>query len=279
MASESRVESLFSWQDASGNTNTLDVDVVMSSDDTREAKLTDHVVETGAVITDHVVIQPEALSLDLVVTQTPMNVGGDFVMTAGEISAPGQKLKAQTHPIQIRPSQFQPGGFLLLSTGLRGAISSLLSASGGNSDQMSGSKLESTSSSLRVSTLRSSAAVDRVGDVHDRLVEIMNGALLVTVSFKGRLYIDYLLTRIQLVQQAGKAGMGTFKIQARAFRTVTGTTVNLPDPADFRALPKVNKGNKPATTPNPDPTKPMVSRLARVTDGVNDYGGRLLGLP
>jgi hypothetical protein len=270
MASESRVESLFSWQDASGNTSTLDVDVVMTANDTREAKLTDHVVETGAVITDHVVIQPESLSLDLVVTQTPMTAGNGFTMTSGEISAPGQKLKAQTHPIKVQPSAFQPGGFLLLSTGLRGAISSLLGAAGGNSDQMSGSKVETTASSLRVSTLQSASAVDRVGDVHDRLVEIMNGALLVTVSFKGRLYIDYLLTKVELLQQAGKAGMGTFKVTARAFRTVTGTTVSLPDPADFRALPKVNKGNKPsAVGPIHGPPPPPVSDLAKATDRVN----------
>lgn len=279
MASESSVESLFSWLDASGSTRTLDVDVVMNANDVREAKLTDHVVETGAVITDHVVIQPEALSLDLVVTQTPISAGAGFGGANIDIATSSQTLSGATHTIKVQPSAFQPGGFLLLSQGLRSAVGSLMGALG-PATTMQGSKVEKSSSSARVSVLQATGGpVDRVADVHDQLIEIMNGALLVTVSFKGRLYIDYLLTKIELQHSSGKAGMGTFKVTARAFRTVTGTSVNLPDPADFRSLPKVNKGNKPAVTPDPDPAKKMKSVLAKTTDSVNDYAGTLLGLP
>jgi hypothetical protein len=82
--------------------------------------------------------------------------------------------------------------------------------------------------------------------VHDNLIRILSGALLVTVNFKGRIYADYLLTRVTLTSNPGEFGLGRFSVDARAFRTVTGITVQLPDPADFRALPKSNSGSKPA---------------------------------
>lgn len=279
MASESSVESLFSWQDASGNTRRLDVDVVMSASDKRSAKLTDHVVETGAVITDHVVIQPESLSLDLVVTQTPINADADFAPAAIDINSSSQTLKGATHRIKVQPNAFVPGGFLLLSQGVRTAVTSLLGAVTGADSNMQGSKVEIATTSGRVSVLQASAPVDRVVRVHDQLIEIMNNVLLVTVSFKGRLYVDYLLTEVELSEQAGKAGMASFKVQARAFRTVTGTSVNLPDPADFRALAKVNKGNKPTTTPNPDPTQSMKSRAKHDFPKVGRALDAIAGVP
>jgi hypothetical protein len=223
--------SLFTWTDEAGTEHTLDVDVVSSGVDERTAQLTDHVVETGATITDHVVILPETLSLELVVTQTPVNDaphGGGFGRSNIELD--------------VRPSQFVPGGYLALSSGLRSAVTGLFEAAG--------------SPPTAVNTIQSTdGEKDRVSDAHDALIRILQGALLVTVSFKGRIYEDYLLTRVTLTSNPGEFGMGRFSVDARAFRTVTGATAQLPDPADFRALPKAKTGNKPPKTPDPDPTQ------------------------
>lgn len=254
MASEAIAESLFSWLDAAGNINTLDVDVVMSTDDERTAHLTDHVVETGAVVTDHIVIRPEQLSFELLVTQTPMG-GVGMAPSPLAIETGSSALVPTAHPITVRKSQFQPGGFLLLSTGLRSAISDLLRAQDAPST-MQGSASTRTTSTVSVNVLQATGGpVDRVNEAFDTLVGIMNTGLLVTVSFKGRLYLDYLLTSVKLSQGKGDAGCGRFMVKARAFRTVTGVNVQLPDPADFRALPQQKKGNSPAKTPDPDPKK------------------------
>jgi len=272
MSTEVLAASLFSWVDDAGNTNTLDVDVVMASVDRRTAKLTDHVVEDGSVITDHVVIAPEELSLDLVVSQTPIT-GAGFVPTPVQLTAASQRLDSAQYDLDVRPSQFQPGGFLLLSSGLRSVVGNLLSGAAG-SPSMQGGATGTTSTSFSVSPLQLGTPANRVLDVHVQLIEILDNVLLVTVSFKGRLFVDYLLTEVELTQSAGKFGAGHFKVQARAFRTVTGTTVELPDPADFRALPNTNKGNKPATTPDPDPTKKATSVLKRTSGALN----KVLGL-
>ncbi len=252
MSSEAIADSLFSWLDAAGNTNTLDVDVVMSTGDRRTARLTDHVVETGSVVTDHIVIQPESLSFELLVTQTPMG-GEGFTSQSTTLEVSSRSLVPATLPIQVAKNRFQPGGFLRLTTGLRSVIESALGAAT-TPTQVQGSESVRTTSTVRVSTLQASNPVDRVNEAFDTLVGILNTGLLVTVSFKGRLYLDYLLTSVELSQGKNEFGCGRFKVDARAFRTVTGTNVALPDPADFRALPSVSKGNTPAKATDPDPT-------------------------
>lgn len=272
MSSEVIAQSLFSWLDDAGNTNTLDVDVVMATTDKRTAKLTDHVVEDGSVITDHVVIMPESLTLELVVSQTPIKAEG-FAPAPVNLNASAQKLDIKQYPIDVRPSQFQPGGFLFLSSGLRSLVSNvpllgaLLGGGSKSVSSMQGSAANVAASSFSVQTLQATTPADRVIAVHDQLIDILDNVLLVTVSFKGRLFVDYLLTEVELQQTAGKAGIGKFRVEARAFRTVTGTTVQLPDPADFRALPNTNKGNKAGTTPDPDPSKGMKSIAAHTADG------------
>lgn len=259
MASEAIADSLFSWLDAAGNVNTLDVDVVMSTNDKRRARLTDHVVETGAVVTDHIVIQPEELGFELLMTQTPMGGAGMAPAPLALEVAGARSLVPATLPISVPPSRFQPGGFLLLSTGLRSVVASVFGGGADTPTSAQGSRATApAAATLQVNTLQAASPVDRVNDTFDTLIEILTTGLLVTVSFKGRLYLDYLLTSVELSQGKGEFGCGRFKVEARAFRTVTGVNVLLPDPADFRALPKVSKGNTPAKTPDPDPTKKVV---------------------
>jgi Dit-like tail protein len=284
--SEAIADSLFSWLDAAGNTNTLDVDVVMSTADKRTARLTDHVVETGAVVTDHIVIQPETLSFELLVTQTPHGGKGQsrgFSLQATEITVDSMSLNSVTVPIQVPKSRFKPGGFFLLSQGLRSIVEDALGLGADIPTKVKGSASRLSSRTMNVATLKADTEVDRVNVAHDTLVGIMNTGLLVTVSFKGRLYLDYLLTSVELSQGKGESGCGRFKVEVRAFRTVKGTNVALPDPTDFRALPKVSKGNTPTKTPDPDPTKRGKTIFARTTDAVNNSdfaarAGKALGL-
>jgi hypothetical protein len=254
MSSEAPADSLFSWLDVAGNLNVLDVDVVMSTSDKREARLTDHVVETGAVVTDHIVIQPEQLSFELVVTQSPMIAPG-FAVGFTTVEIEGAQLNQVQHNMSVRSSQFKPGGFLFLSQGLTTAVTNLFGLAEETPSSFTGSTSTGKASSIQIKTIKTDQPVDRVNDAHDTLIEIMNTGLLVTVSFKGRIYTDYLLRSVELTQGPNESGMGRFKVEVRAFHTVSAVNVKLPDPADFRALPKSKKGNKPTTTPDPDPTK------------------------
>jgi hypothetical protein len=240
MALEGKSLGLFTWLDEAGVEHTLDVDVVSNGVDERTAQLSDHSVETGSVITDHVVILPETLSLELVVSNTPIT----------EVAGFGRS----NLTLDVRPSQFVPGGFLAVSSGVRNVLTGIFSGL--------------STPPVAVNTLQpTGGTVDRVADVHDQLIRILQGALLVTVSFKGRVYADYLLTRVTLTSNSGEFGLGRFGVDARAFRTVTGETVQLPDPADFRALPSKGAGNKGKKAPSPEPKESIKSLAAGLVDG------------
>lgn len=249
--------SLFSWKDAQGNDQTLDVDIVMSAEDTRSAKLTDHVVEDGSVITDHIVIQPEKLQLVLLVSQTPVKEEEGF--------------QTRAFNLEVRKSLFVPGGFLLLTQGVRAGVSAAAGA-------VSGAAGLATQSRKHSAITSSAGDVDRVASVHDQLIRILQDALPVTVSFKGRLYPDYVLEEVQLSHAPGKFGSATFSVSARAFRTVTGNLVTLPDPADFRAKASSQQGKKNAKEKpgTPDEGK-MESIFVKITDGAAPYVNALTG--
>lgn len=277
MITEAVAGSLFSWVDLDGNTQTLDVDVVLAATDKRSMKLTEHSVEDGSVITDHVVLQPETLNLELLVTQTPFPSASQPA-TPLVLSARKQRLTKQQFKLEVPPNAFQPGGFLLLSQGARSAIGAvtgaLLGRTAGN-NTFTGSRAEMVDVNVTASVFQPNEG-DRVGAVHDKLVEIMSQVLKVTISFKGRLYLDYLLTEVELVQSFGSA---KFKVQAQAFRTVSGVTVSLPDPSDFRTLAKNAKGNKSTKTPDPDPAKRAKTIAAKGFDGGRNYLNTLMGVP
>lgn len=276
--SDAIAASLFSWLDAAGNVNTLDVDVVMSTTDKRTAQLTDHVVETGSVVTDHIVLRPETLNFELLVTQTPM-FGPDVAVTQLPISVRTNELTRARLAIKVRPSQFQPGGFLALTTGLRSVIASVLGGAETPSTAQ-GSTVNQQTQTLQASVLQAPQDIDRVARAFDTLVKILNTGLLVTVSFKGRIYPNYVLTTVELSQGRGESGCGRINVELRSFRTVKGIDVVLPDPADFRALPKNTKGNTPTVTPSPDPSKKAKSLFARGTDTINEanFTNNLIGL-
>lgn len=270
MTTEALADNLFSWVDTVGNTQTLNADVVMSLMDKRSVKLTDHTVEDGSVITDHAVIMPESISFELVVTQTPL--GGPGMRSGSvDVSFEGRTMAADSYPLKARPSEFKPGGFLLLSQGLRSLVSGLF-AGATPAPTFTGSKLDKKFGSAKAIVAVATTPSDRVNDTHDRLIEILQNVQRVTISFKGRLYIDYLLTEVELSHAAGQAGMGRFKCTARTINTVTGTSVKLPDPADFRATPNKNKGNKPATVPDPDPAKVGGVAPSRAAAGLDAAG-------
>lgn len=256
MPLETISSNLFTWVDAAGTTRVLNADVVMNSEDIREAKPTEHTVEDGSVITDHIVILPEQVSFKLVVTQTPIRPEANFDYVADEVALNVKSTgrQSQDYPLAVRPSQFVPGGFLLISQGVRtvvqGVADSLLgSATGGavgNSSFRGSTNTEFVSGfkPLVLKNTGGSAEVDRVNLVHSQLVEILNSRSRVTVNFKGRAYSDYNLLRVHLSEKSGKFGSAEIDVALKKIPTVDGETVNVPSPADFKAAKKKTSGNK-----------------------------------
>lgn len=212
---------IFTWEDDARATHSLIADIVLGSKDERTSEATDHPVENGADITDHVRQLPDRLTLEIGQTQTPIE--------------PIEGFSDQQVELQVRKSLFQPGGLLAVTSAVGAAADAIVGAITGKKDDV-----------LKTLVLVADSEVDRVNEAHDKLIEVKQKAYPVTFTFKGRVYPNFLVTMVGLSRNAGEAGFGRFTVEARSFRTVETGAAELPDPADLRAKAASKRGKKPS---------------------------------
>lgn len=234
--------SLFAWTDNSGATHTLDVDLVVTATDDRSAKLTEHPVETGANVADHIVYSSGKFKIEIAQTQTPIEEVDGF--------------SQQTLTIKFAKSPVR--GLTALAIQAVGNLVSGSSVFGGGADE----------DSMDLQTLQATSPVDRVADLHDKLLDIFQNAYPVTVTFKGRVYPQFLILGIKLTHNKGEFGLGRFSLDVEEYPTVSTATATLPDPKDLRAKANKSQGKKGATEAKPD-----TSRLRSVLKSGLDAAG------
>lgn len=215
------------WEDENGEKHAVNVDLVKSHDDDRTATVTSHPVERGAQIADHVIHDPDKLTLEIAQTQTPLPSSAE--PDAAWVQPDGFSNKLTT--LDVRASLFKPGGLLAVSQAVGGLISSILGAA--------------TSDATTVSVWQSDEPRDRIGELHDQLIDIKQNSRFCTVTFRGRVYPSYLVTKVNWSSQPGEVGIGRFKLDLQSVRLVTNATAELPDPASLRLKPKKQQTNPP----------------------------------
>jgi hypothetical protein len=218
--------SLVQWEDAAGVLHLLDADLVLTAADERTSEATEHAIETGATISDHVIQKPNRMVLQIAQTQTP-------------IVAPDSRFAERPHQLEIRESEFRPGGLLALTSAARSFVSGLFGGAPG---------------AIVVHTLSAETPVDRVNELHDELIDLQQRAQLITVAYRGRRHPDQLITRVTLTHEP-PAGLGKFAVELIQIRSVATRAAlgedALPDPADLRITPakKITKPKKPEDAP------------------------------
>lgn len=217
---------LIQWIDNAGTTHGLDVDLVLSAKDSRSAKKTEHPVENGANVADHIVFSADKFKLEILQTQTPITEVKGFSQQNLTIEFPKSPVR----------------GLVALAVQAVGNLVSGSSVFGGGAD----------TDTIDLQTLQAQAPVDRVADLHDQLIEIYQNAYPVTVTFKGRVYPQFLILNIELSHNKGEFGLGRFSCDVEKFQTVSTATATLPDPKDLRAKAKKSQGKKGTTEAKPD---------------------------
>ncbi len=69
----------------------LTLDAALSIDEQHQAQVTDHPIETGAVVTDHVILRPTNWKLEGIVTATPVVAGGPAPFSDALITIDGDQ--------------------------------------------------------------------------------------------------------------------------------------------------------------------------------------------
>jgi len=261
------VKDILTWKDENGTVHVIPVDLVTGHDDDRTADATTHPVEQGANINDHVIQNPDTLVLEIAQTQTPFitpsQPGVAFSAPPGFSTQaikldirPSSFLPAKPQTVDVPANSFVPGGLFALTQGLESAIGSLFGGGPDKTFKTSGMPAQKEDRNATVNVIVSEAPRDRIGELHDALIQVKQEARFCTVTFRGRVYPDFLMTRVGWKSTKGEAGLGRFTLNLQSLRIVATATATLPNPASLRLKPVVTT-TKPAKSvgdPKPNAT-------------------------
>jgi hypothetical protein len=219
----------------------LVADIVADASITDAIELTKYAVEDGSLISDHVIRQPRTLSFNLVQTETPIEEVQGFARVLRSLSYQTRPDGKQSVTVPVRQSEFRPAPLLALSAG----IQSLLFG-GGSVKELGLTGVRSdralTTKDLKIHVLAAGSPVARANEFHDALLNLLETATPVIVTFKGASYIDLILTTVTRTDAAGSVGKSSFAVEFEQIATVETQTVD---------LPPVPKAKKPKQTPKP----------------------------
>jgi len=234
------IKDILTWKDASGTTHVIEVDVIPSHTDDRTAEVTSHPIEKGANINDHIIQQPDKLTLEIAQTQTPFVTPARADIAFSKPSG----FSTKNVKLEVQPNVFKPGGLLYLTRGAGALLGSLTNALG----------LTTTPPSPSVNVIATDGPKDRIGDLHDALIKVKTEGLFCTVTFRGRIYPDYICTKVGWRTQKGEAGLGRFTLEMQSISVVETATADLPNPASLRLKPVAvqAKPAKKAGDPTPE---------------------------
>jgi len=232
------------------NGGVLVADMLSESTATDEIELTQYPIETGGFISDHAITKPRTLELTLVQTETPLVAPG-FRAQSVDLSVPTRPTATQQGRADVPQAKVQ-----LTLQGLGNAVVSALGGGPAKEIRWTGQKTDSPVEvkQFRVSVLQADSEVARVNEFHDALLDLQETTELLTITVKGQVWTDMVLTSVRRTDPQGKAGCAQFGIMLQQIRTVETQTVELPPVP--KATAKVSKGAVQYGPPPP----PVVER-------------------
>lgn len=169
----------------------LTADVVKQITASAESEVTNHPIESGSEISDHVIHRPRRVTFEFAQSSMPLT----------EDETEWQQL-----PVDVRKSQFRPFGLLALTMLAGAAIAAIGSALG-----LGGGPTE-------IWTLTAKEDKDRIHELHDKLIEVWQNAYRCTFNYQGLQLSDYVLTSVQY-SRGVPGGIARFTIEAQAVVT------------------------------------------------------------
>jgi hypothetical protein len=198
----------------SGQSLIVTFDLVVSEGHESTSEVTEHPVERGSNIADHVRQNPQGLTLELYVTNTPIEDLGRGAISILQIDVP-----TYTPPLAPTPGAL----FSAAENGINQAIR-------GNPGP------------VKAQVLGFPSPFDRVKEVHDALLDLWKNGITSSVVTSVMTYDTMVLTRINMPRT--EPGGATFNLDLKQIRTVTTASVAAPKPAEKRGAPSQSKGSQ-----------------------------------
>ncbi len=225
------------WVPKGGAAKTLLFDVV--TDETQElaVTITEHPVEDGPNVADHIRRELNAVSLECQVSNAPV-----FDVNGRGAKVEAVELKMEKFKAPLAPN---PGSAY---KAIGGAISSLFSGEEKHS----------------ATVMQFPKAFDAVGDTLAILEKIRDDETLVQVALPSKIYKDMCLVKLTMKRNASIGDAAAFHLEFKEVRKVKVNIVAAPKPTEKRAVPMKQRGSQdPKDVKVPAQKKSLLSGLLK----------------
>lgn len=204
-----------SWSD-SGNLKQITFDATPSETHLISATVTEHPVEKGVALTDHVRPNPFKITLEVVISNTPI----DLPSSADDSFTDGAKRQAQQVSLSLSPSSQMTQG----------------------ANNGAAAKFQDTSPSANATAFQFSVQFDRVRKIYEALQNLVGNSTPITIQTSLCLYDNMEIVNISVPRSVEMgANALRFTMDCQEIRTVESQTVPTPAPV---AQPQ-KRGHKP----------------------------------
>ncbi len=223
----------FQWTTKAGLNKALYFDCCLSESTELDSDATENPVEEGANVSDHVKKQLNKISLELFVSNSPIEDVNDRGMSLKSVPLKFERYNA---PLPLNPL---------------GAVTSLASAAigaliGGNDE-------------VNAQVYKFGTDFDAVAETLTILETLRDTAQLIDLVTPKRLHESMFLEKISMTRDAKSGDGATFKIDVKELRKVKVSLVNAPVPTEVRGNVAKNKGSKGAK-PVPEGPKKSIAK-------------------
>jgi hypothetical protein len=258
---------LYWTNEDTGELVTFKFDVTTSEDPTDAVTITDHPVEKGANIVDHARDEPEIISLEGYVTNTPHqgnltedddNKTGQLTLSVHARRDVGTKviqLDVPDPPIGLSPSGLIQAGVVAVGNLILGAPDNKATVID-DTDRIT--------TTAQATALTSSRRRNRAREAYEKILDAKRNHDLITIQGSVREYFDMLISRVGAPRKPEDGDGILFQIDLRRLRIAESETVQSPKPTESRgSLTKSQGSQGTKTDPNAD-KKPVASSAYRL---------------
>lgn len=242
---------VFRWKDKAGLDVFLKFDAVTTVETTQETDITEHPVEKGPDVSDHIRARLPQISVAAYISNTPL------------YSNPGVEKLASFQPVQLPMPPPRKPSVLDVATSPGATLGSAVR------DAFSESPKSVTV--LVWTDLRS-----RVREAIELLKEAQEGGFLVSVTDDSGDLDDLVISRRSAIRALEDGDGATIQLEARQIRLTSVAEVDAPEPAEVRGQVPKALGNQ-ATTDDPNEAAKK-TKLKSLTAMMVDAGADALGL-
>lgn len=222
-----RTRAFLKWTPEGAPRQTLQFDVVTNEQQEGSSEITEHPVEVGPNVTDHVRSKLNVVTIEGFISNEPLYDTGE---RGASLRTAQLDVKTYTPPLAPTPG-------------------ALFSALGGGVSRLFGAVPQQTS----VSVLQFDREFDAVAETHEILENLRTTAQLIDLYTTTAEYQNMILERVTLPRDASSGTGGKFQLSFRQIRLVEVKLVTAPVPTEVRGKKAVKKGPK-----GPEPVKDPV---------------------